>query len=47
MGMALGKGAWRLRKGAWRDAMLKLARGNTMAEVGQTQNGGLQFTMFT
>ena len=27
--MALGKRAWRLRKGAWCGAMLKLARGNT------------------
>ena len=28
-GMALGKRAWRWRKGAWRGAIVKVARGNT------------------
>ena len=28
-GMALGKRAWRWRKGAWRGAIAKVARGNT------------------
>ena len=27
--MALGKRAWRWRKGAWRGAIVKVARGNT------------------
>ena len=31
-GHGAGKRAWRLRKRAWRGAMLKLARGNTIHE---------------